>query len=74
MPPTLITVAGGWMLILPAFASTTKRITADLDIRRDEFVAALADEAYIAHSASAGHVERIVHRLSGRGVSLGEPK
>jgi len=42
-----IAVASGRMLILSAFAATATRITTELAARRNEFVAALADEVYI---------------------------
>ena len=42
-------LADGRLLILSAFRAGEKRITTELAIRRNEFVAALADEIWIAH-------------------------
>lgn len=47
-------VAGGRMLVLSAFAASVTRITAGLAARRNEVVAALADEFCIAHGTSGG--------------------
>jgi predicted Rossmann fold nucleotide-binding protein DprA/Smf involved in DNA uptake len=58
-----IAVASGRMLILSAFAATATRITAELATRRNEFVAALADEVYIAHATVGGHLESLIRRL-----------
>jgi predicted Rossmann fold nucleotide-binding protein DprA/Smf involved in DNA uptake len=58
-----IAVASGRMLILSAFAATATRITAELAARRNEFVAALADEVYIAHATVGGHVEYLTRKI-----------
>ena len=58
-----IAVASGRMLILSAFAATATRITAELAARRNEFVAALADEVYIAHATIGGHLEKLIPHL-----------
>jgi predicted Rossmann fold nucleotide-binding protein DprA/Smf involved in DNA uptake len=63
-----IAVASGRMLILSAFASTAARITAELAVRRNEFVAALADEVYIAHATVGGHLESLTRRLRAWGI------
>lgn len=65
-----IAIAGGRMLILSAFSKTEMRITAELAARRNEIVAALADEIYLAHATPGGHVERIVPRLRTWGMPL----
>src|SRR5208283_3434015 len=54
-----IAVASGRMLILSPFAATATRITAELAARRNESVAALADEIYIAHATPGGHLESL---------------
>ena len=58
-----IAVASGRMLILSAFAVTATRITAELAARRNEFVAALADDIFIAHATIGGHLESLTRRL-----------
>ncbi len=58
-----IAAAGGRMLILSGFAATERRVTADLAIRRNAFVAALADEVWFAHITPGGQSERLTHRL-----------
>lgn len=53
----------GRLLILSPFVEEPKRITQDSAKRRNEIVAALADEAFIAHIAPGGHTERIAEWL-----------
>lgn len=50
-------LANGRLLILSFFPQTETRITADLAARRNELVAALADEVYIAHATPGGRLE-----------------
>lgn len=49
----------GRLLLLSAFPETETRITTDLARRRNEFVAALADEAIIIHATPGGHVAQL---------------
>jgi predicted Rossmann fold nucleotide-binding protein DprA/Smf involved in DNA uptake len=60
-----IAVASGRMLILSAFAATATRITAELAARRNEFVAALADEVFIAHATAGGSLENLARKIRG---------
>jgi len=60
----------GRLLILSAFCSTENRVSAELACRRNEFVAALADDVFIAHAAAGGHVESLTHRLRAWGIPL----
>lgn len=69
-----IAVASGRMLILSAFAATATRITTELAARRNEFVAALADDIFIAHATSGGHVESMISRLRKWRIPLREAK
>jgi len=55
--------ADGRLLLLSGFRAGENRITAELAIRRNEFVASLADEVYFAHITPGGHAERLAHRL-----------
>lgn len=61
-------LAAGRLLILSAFATMANRVTAELASRRNEFVAALADEVFIAHAAIGGHLETLAHRLRAWGI------
>jgi len=58
-----IAVAAGRLLLLSPFAAQETRVTADMARRRNEFVAALADEAYIAHATPGGQLEQLAKRL-----------
>lgn len=57
-------LADGRLLILSAFPDTQTRVTAALAHRRNEIVAALADEAYFAHVTPGGHSARLAQRIS----------
>ena len=59
-----IAVAGGQMLILSCFPVAAKRVTAELADRRNEFVAALADEVFIAHAIPGGRLESLLHKIN----------
>jgi predicted Rossmann fold nucleotide-binding protein DprA/Smf involved in DNA uptake len=61
-------LAKGHLLILSPFQATENRVTADLAARRNEFVAALADEAYLAYATPGGHLEALAVRLRAWGV------
>ena len=61
--PWAIAVACGRMLILSCFSKTDRRVTAGLAARRNEFVAALADEVFIPHATAGGHLEKLIPRL-----------
>jgi predicted Rossmann fold nucleotide-binding protein DprA/Smf involved in DNA uptake len=65
-----IAVASGRMLILSAFAATATRITAELAARRNEFVAALADEVYIAHATAGGQLECLARQINEWAIPL----
>jgi hypothetical protein len=56
----------GRLLILSAFTATAKRVTAELAARRNEVVAALADEVWFAHIAPAGEIQRLALRIAAR--------
>ena len=57
-------LADGLLLILSGFADTATRVTAELATRRNEIVAALADEVWFAHITPGGQSERLTHRLT----------
>lgn len=63
--PTECRVAfdAGRVLYVSLFAGQPRRITADSALRRNEMVAALADDAYIAHVSPGGQTMRIADML-----------
>jgi predicted Rossmann fold nucleotide-binding protein DprA/Smf involved in DNA uptake len=69
-----IAVASGRMLILSAFAATATRITTQLAARRNEFVAALADEVFIAHASVGGQLESLSRRLRTWDLAIRAPQ
>ena len=69
-------LADGRLLLLSPFPATAKRVTANLAARRNEFVAALADEVVIFHATPGGHLESLLPRINlcaggGRALGLG---
>lgn len=54
----------GRVLFLSPFAGLLKRITKDSAARRNEFVAALAEEAYIPYVSPSGQTAHIVELLT----------
>lgn len=50
------------MLILSIFPPEETRVTAALAIRRNEFIAAMADEVWFAHVAEGGQTEKLIQR------------
>jgi predicted Rossmann fold nucleotide-binding protein DprA/Smf involved in DNA uptake len=57
-------LADGRLLILSIFHAGEQRITSELAVRRNEFVAALADDVWFAHIAPGGQAERLTRRLA----------
>ena len=57
-------LAAGRLLILSTFGPNQRRVTAGLAARRNEFVAALADEAWFAHITPGGQAERLTKLLA----------
>ena len=68
-----IAVSFGRMLILSAFPATDTRVTAELAARRNEFVAALADEVFIAHATPGGQLEQLATRVKHWGMASNRP-
>lgn len=58
----------GRVLILSPFTGRPKRVTKDSALRRNEVVAALADDVYIAHVSPGGGTARIAQMLETWGV------
>ena len=53
----------GRVLFLSPFTKQPRRVTKESAFRRNEVVAALADEAYVAHVGPGGQTSRIVEML-----------
>jgi len=51
-------------------AATANRVTAELTVRRNGFVAALADEVFIAPTTVGGQLEQLAKRLQGLEVPI----
>lgn len=58
------------LLILSAFPQTDSRPTASLAERRNQLVAALADEAYFAHITPTGTTARLATRVTESGIPI----
>ena len=52
------------LLILSCFSNQHRRVTAELAIRRNEFVSALADKVWFAHIMPGGQMECLVQHLT----------
>ena len=63
----------GRLLFLSPFTESPRRVTRESARRRNELVAALADEAFIAHITPGGEAERIAKMLERWGVPLVSP-
>jgi hypothetical protein len=59
-------LSDGRLLILSCFVERNRRVTASLAVRRNEFVAALANEVWFAHIAPGGEMERLAHKIAAR--------
>jgi predicted Rossmann fold nucleotide-binding protein DprA/Smf involved in DNA uptake len=57
-------LADGRLLILSCFTTTQNRVTTALATRRNELVAALADEVWFAHITPGGQMERLARIVS----------
>jgi hypothetical protein len=58
----------GRLLFLSPFIDVPKRVTRDAALRRNEMVAALADQAFIAHIAAGSRTARMADMLTRWGV------
>jgi len=61
-------LASGRLLVLSVFRAGEERITSALAIRRNDFVAALADEVWFAHITSGGKTETLRNRINEWGI------
>jgi len=59
-------MSDGRLLVLAWFSKRQRRVTAELAARRNEFVAALADEVWFASIAPGGQMERLAKKVAGR--------
>ncbi len=60
--------SNGRLLVLSMFEDKAKRVPAELAYRRNEFVAAMADEVFIAHVTVVGRLETLTRRLRAWGI------
>ena len=60
----------GRVLFLSPFVGQPRRVTREAALRRNEVVAALADEAFIAHITPGGQTAQMVERLQRWGVPV----
>ncbi len=67
-------LASGQLLVLSCFPTKETRISTALARRRNEFVAALADEAWFPHIAPGGQSDRLSHRLTAWHVPFSTPE
>ena len=58
------------LLLLSCFPAKHNRVTAELAARRNELVAALADEALIIYANPGGHIEQLSALLSKWGIRV----
>jgi predicted Rossmann fold nucleotide-binding protein DprA/Smf involved in DNA uptake len=66
-------LAAGRLLILSPFVPSQRRVTANLAVLRNVFVAALADEAWFAHIAPGGNAERLTQNLAAWRIPIFAP-
>ncbi len=59
-------LADGQLLILSFFRPTDRRVTEELAARRNELVAALADEVWFAHITPGGQMARLANTVADR--------
>jgi predicted Rossmann fold nucleotide-binding protein DprA/Smf involved in DNA uptake len=65
-----VALAAGRLLILSPFGAPLRRATAELARERNYFVAALADEVFIAYAAPGGKAEAFAREVVDRGKRL----
>jgi predicted Rossmann fold nucleotide-binding protein DprA/Smf involved in DNA uptake len=59
-------LSDGRLLILSCFVERDRRVTTSLAARRNEFVAALADDVWFAHIAPGGKMQRLAYKIAAR--------
>jgi hypothetical protein len=57
-------LSDGRLLILSCFTESNRRVTASLAARRNELVAALANEVWFAHIALGGEMQRLAQKIA----------
>jgi hypothetical protein len=60
------------LLVLSQFPASEKRVTKDLAVRRNQLVAALADEVVFAHITPGGHLERLSRLVARWGIPVAQ--
>ncbi len=64
-------LAEGRLLLLSPFASSDRRVTKDLAMERNRFVAAFADEVVFAHVSPGGHLDELRREVADWGLPHG---
>ncbi len=59
------------LLIVTPFASTVSRVTQETANHRNDFIAELADEIFVAYAQPGGNVERVILRWLRKGKKVG---
>lgn len=62
-------LADGRLLILSGFNESERRVTSELAARRNEFVAAIADEVWFVHITPGGQMERLAGQAAAWGIT-----
>ena len=60
----------GRLLFISPFANAPRRVTRESAILRNHFVAALADDAFVAYASPGGETARLLERLVAWGIPL----
>jgi hypothetical protein len=64
-------ITDGRLLVLSPFLASERRVTKDLAMKRNRFVAALADDVVFVHIAPGGHLDELRQLIAGWGVRHG---
>jgi predicted Rossmann fold nucleotide-binding protein DprA/Smf involved in DNA uptake len=62
----------GRLLVLSLFPSAERRMTAKLSDKRNQMVAALADEIYVAHITPGGRIHGLLNQIVKWGIPIAE--
>jgi hypothetical protein len=63
-------IAAGRLLVLSPFEAKHRRVTVELAERRNRFVAALADEVFVAYAAAGSRTEAFAREVAAAGKPL----
>ncbi len=69
-PPWVEGIKAGRVLVVSPFDEPARRVTSDLAARRNQFVAALAQEVMVLHANPGGRIEGLCHELATAGAPV----